>query len=103
MSETIERYIVALVGATRAPAELDARLGEQIEVGASPRASLALDKVARARAWLDGRDFVTADDVRAVAAPVLRHRLILAYDAKAKGVSPDQVVERLLEVVAIAG
>jgi len=103
MSETVERYIVALVGATRAPAALDAQLAQQIEVGASPRASLALDKVSRARAWLDGRDFVTADDVRAVAAPVLRHRLILAYDAKAKGVSPDQVVARLLEVVAIAG
>jgi len=103
VSETVERYIVALVGATRAPAAIDAELGRQIEVGASPRASLALDKVARARAWLAGRDYVTADDVRAIAAPVLRHRLILAYDAKAKGVTADQVVARLLEVVAVAG
>jgi MoxR-like ATPase len=103
VSETVERYIVALVMATRAPAALDAALGKQIEVGASPRASLALDKVSRARAWLEGRDYVTADDVRAVAPAVLRHRLILAYDAKARGITPDQVVARLLEVVAIAG
>jgi MoxR-like ATPase len=103
VSETIERYMVALVAATRAPAALDAELGRQIELGASPRASLALDKTARARAWLAGRDYVTADDVRAVAAPVLRHRLILAYDSKAKGISADRVVARLLEVVAVAG
>ena len=103
VSETVERYIVALVTATRNPSAIDAELGKQIEVGASPRASLALDKVSRARAWLAGRDFVTADDVRAVASAVLRHRLVLAYDAKAKGVSADRVVARLLEVVAVAG
>jgi len=103
VSETIERYIVDLIAATRAPAALDAELGKQIEFGASPRASIALDRVARARAWLMGRDYVTADDVRAVAAPVLRHRLILAYDAKASGTSADRVVARLLELVAIAG
>jgi MoxR-like ATPase len=103
ISETIERYMVAIVAATRAPATLDAELARQIEVGASPRGSLALDKVARARAWLDGRDYVTADDVRAVAAPVLRHRLVLSYDGKAKGITPDRVVARLLEVVAVAG
>jgi MoxR-like ATPase len=101
VSETVERYIVAIVTATRAPAALDPELGKQIEVGASPRASLALDKVARARAWLDGRDYVTADDVRAIAAPVLRHRLILAYEAKAHGISADRVIARLLEVVAV--
>ena len=103
VSETLERYIVALVAATRAPGTLDDELAKYIEFGASPRASLALDKVARARAWLAGRDFVSADDVRAVAAPVLRHRLILAYDAKAKGMTADRVVSRLLDVVAIAG
>jgi MoxR-like ATPase len=103
VSTTIERYIVAIVAATRAPGTLDDQLAKLIDVGASPRASLALDKVTRARAWLAGRDYVTADDVRAVAAPVLRHRLILAYDAKAKGITPDRVVSRLLDVVAIAG
>jgi len=103
VAETVERYMVAIVAATRDPGALDAELGKQIEVGASPRASLALDKVARARAWLEGRDFVSADDVRAVAPAVLRHRLILSYEAKAKAVSADQVVARLLELVAIAG
>ncbi len=103
VSETVERYIIDLVASTRAPAKLDAELGQWIEVGVSPRAALGLDRVARARAYLDGRDFVSADDVRAVAPAVLRHRLILAYEAKAHGVSPNQVIARLLDVVAIAG
>jgi MoxR-like ATPase len=103
ISETVERYIVAIVTATRHPAALDAELGKQIEIGVSPRASLALDKVSRARAWLEGRDFVSADDVRAVAPAVLRHRLLLAYEAKAKGIGADQVIARLLELVAIGG
>jgi len=103
IAENIERYIVDLVAATRAPKKLDAELGQWIEVGASPRASLALDKVSRARAYLAQRAYVTADDVRAVAPSVLRHRLILGYEAKAKGVSANQVVARLLDLVAIAG
>jgi MoxR-like ATPase len=103
IAENVERYIVDLVVATRAPSELDAELGRFIEVGASPRAVIALDRVSRARAWLEGRDFVSADDVRAVAPAVLRHRLGLAYEAKAKNVRPDQVVQKLLDVVAIAG
>src|SRR5262245_12344356 len=103
VAETVERYVVAIVAATRNAAALDAELGKQIEVGVSPRASLALDRVSRARAWLEGRDYVTADDVRAVAPGVLRHRLLLAYEAKAKGISADQVIARLLELVAIGG
>jgi MoxR-like ATPase len=103
VAENVERYMVDLVVATRHPAELDEQLGKYIEVGASPRAVLALDRVSRARAWLLERDYVTADDVRAVAPAVLRHRLILGYDAKAKGVTPSQVVRKLLDVVAIAG
>jgi MoxR-like ATPase len=103
LAENVERYIVDLVLATRAPKKLNAELGEWIELGVSPRASLALDRVSRARAYLARRSFVTADDVRAVAPAVLRHRLILAYEAKAKGVSATQVVARLLDVVAIAG
>jgi len=101
VAENLERYMVDLVVATREPKELDEELGRSIEVGASPRAVLALDKTSRARAWLQGRDFVTADDVRAVAPAVLRHRLGLAYEAKAKNVRPSQVVARLLDVVAI--
>jgi MoxR-like ATPase len=103
IAENIERYIVDLVGATRAPKQLDAELAQWIEVGASPRASLGLDRVSRARAYLAKRDYVSADDVRAVAPAVLRHRLILGYEAKAKGVTPNQVVARLLDLVAIAG
>jgi MoxR-like ATPase len=103
IAENVERYIVDLVSATRAPKALDDQLAQWIEVGVSPRASLALDKVSRARAYLAGRDYVTADDVRAAAPAVLRHRLILAYEAKAKGVSANQVVARLLDLVAIAG
>jgi MoxR-like ATPase len=103
IAENVERYIVDLVATTRAPKKLDAELAQWIEVGVSPRASLALDKVSRARAYLAGRSYVTADDVRAVAPPVLRHRLILGYEAKAKGVSANQVVARLLDLVAIAG
>ncbi|HKP57343.1 MAG TPA: MoxR family ATPase [Polyangiales bacterium] len=103
IAENMERYIVDLVAATRAPKKIDAELAQWIELGVSPRASLALDKVSRARAYLAGRDYVTADDVRSVAPAVLRHRLILGYEAKAKGVTADQVVARLLDRVAIAG
>jgi MoxR-like ATPase len=103
IAENVERYIVDLVAATRAPKALDAELAQWIELGVSPRASLALDKVSRARAYLAGRDYVSADDVRSVAPAVMRHRLILGYEAKAKGVSADQVVARLLDRVAIAG
>ncbi|HKO92502.1 MAG TPA: MoxR family ATPase [Polyangiaceae bacterium] len=103
VAENVERYIVDLVVATREPKKLDDELGSWIEIGASPRAVLSLDKVSRARAWLEGRDYVTADDVRAVAPAVLRHRLILAYEAKAKNVSATRVVAKLLDVVAIAG
>jgi len=103
IAENVERYIVDLVTTTRDPKKLDAQLAQWIEVGVSPRASIALDKVARARAYLQGRSYVTADDVRAAAPAVLRHRLMLGYEAKAHGVTPNQVVARLLDVVAIAG
>ncbi len=103
VAENVERYVVAIITATRNAGALDAELGKQIEVGASPRASLALDRVSRVRAWLEGRDYVTADDVRAVAPAVLRHRLLLAYEAKAKGINADQVIARLLELVAVGG
>uniref|UniRef100_UPI0038D249FD AAA family ATPase n=1 Tax=Teichococcus coralli TaxID=2545983 RepID=UPI0038D249FD len=100
--EAIEDYIVALVCATRAPAALDRELGTWIEVGASPRATIALDRAARAHAWLAGQPQVTPDNVRAVAPDVLRHRLILSYEASAERVSADAAVERLLSLVAVA-
>jgi MoxR-like ATPase len=102
VAEAIEEYIVALVCGTRDAAALDKDLGSWIEVGASPRASIALDRASRAHAWLAGQDHVTPDNVRAVAPDVLRHRLILSYEATAARVTADAAVERLLALVAVA-
>ena len=102
VSEPVERYIVALVQATRDPARLDDDLKRWIEVGVSPRGSIGLDKVARAIAWLRGRDYVTPEDVQAVVHDVFRHRLILSYDAHAAGVSANAVIDRLVQRVAVA-
>ncbi|WP_035883566.1 AAA family ATPase [Cupriavidus metallidurans] len=102
VSEPVERYIVALVQATRDPARLDDDLKRWIEVGVSPRGSIGLDKVARAMAWLRGRDYVTPEDVQAVVHDVFRHRLILSYDAHAAGVSANAVIDRLVQRVAVA-
>jgi MoxR-like ATPase len=103
IAENIERYIVALVMATREPSRYpDSNLQHWINIGSSPRASIALDKAARAHAWLKGKTFVDPDDVRAVTHAVLRHRMILSYDALADNISPDQVVDELLKQVAIA-
>ncbi|RUO25238.1 AAA family ATPase [Aliidiomarina minuta] len=95
----VENYIVQLVIATRQPAAYDETLASWIEYGVSPRASIALERCARARAWLLGRDFVTPDDVTAVAYNVLRHRLILSYQAEADGVSANQVLDKILNLV----
>ncbi|MCL9776224.1 AAA family ATPase [Vibrio methylphosphonaticus] len=102
VSDLVEKYIVALVMATRKPERYpDSKLSEWIAVGASPRASIALDKCARANAWLEGRDYVLPDDVRAMASMVLGHRFSLSYDALADGVSHQVVVDRLLDSVEI--
>lgn len=101
VAPAIDDYIVSLVNATRHGAELDADLGKWIEIGASPRGAIGLDRASRVAAWLQGRDFVTPDDVRAVIHPVLRHRLILSYDANADNISADQVIDRLVEKVAV--
>lgn len=103
ITEAIEKYIVALVMATRHPGRYpDSPLQQWINIGSSPRATIGLDKAARAHAWLKGKDFVDPDDVRAVAMGVLGHRLILSYDALAEGVHPHQVVEEILKQVAVA-
>ena len=102
ISEMIERYVVSLVMATRNPENYpQSKLSQWLTAGASPRASIALDKCARAHAWLAGRDFVEPDDVRAVAHQVLGHRLILTFDAIADGVTPRQVVNELLDHVLV--
>jgi MoxR-like ATPase len=101
VSPTIDRYLIDLINATRHPADYDADLGRWINIGASPRGGIGLDRCARADAWLQGQDFVSPDNVRAVVHPVLRHRLQLSYDAVADGVTADQVLDRLLDKVAI--
>ena len=98
MTDSVERYIVALVMATRTPSEDQARW---IEFGASPRATIALDICSRALAWLNGRDFVTPEDVQAIAHDVLRHRLILSFEADAQGVTADQVIDTLIDQVPV--
>ncbi|MDN6859175.1 MoxR family ATPase [Pseudomonas sp. CAN2814] len=101
VSEAIDRYLIDLINATRHPADYDADLARWLKVGASPRGGISLDRVSRAHAWMAGNDYVTPDDVRAVVHPVLRHRLLLSYDAVADGVDADQLIDRLLDKVAI--
>ncbi len=101
MAETVEQYIVQLVLASRDPGHYSEQLSGWIEYGGSPRATIALDRCARAHAWLAGRDYVGPDDVQAVAADVLRHRLLLSFEAEANGVTPDQVIEELLALVPV--
>jgi len=102
MAESIEEYIVQLVIATREPGHYSSELAGWIEFGGSPRATIALDRCARAHAWLDGREFVSPEDVQAVAADVFRHRLLLSFEAEANGVTPDQVISELLSRVPVA-
>jgi MoxR-like ATPase len=97
----IERYIIDVVNATRRPAEYDEALGRQIELGASPRAGLALDRCGRAHAWLKSRDFVSPEDIQAVAPDVLRHRVALSYEARGAGRDADAVLADLLKLVAV--
>ncbi len=90
-----------LVYGTRTPKALSEDLARWIEIGSSPRASLALDKCGRAHAWLAGRDYVDPADVRAIAHDVLRHRLTLTYEAQGEGVTADNVIDTLIELVAL--
>jgi MoxR-like ATPase len=102
VSEAVAKYMVALTTATRSPERYGDDLKKWIQVGASPRGTIGLDKCSRAYAWLQHRDFVRPDDVQAVVHDVLRHRLILSYEAQAEGVKADKVIDRIVEVVAVA-
>jgi len=99
VSPAMDDYIVALIMATREPQRYDPALTDVIEVGASSRASIALDRCARASAWLAGRNHVQPDDVRRLLPDVLRHRIHLSYAAQARGDSVEQLIERLLSLV----
>ena len=101
-SDNIERYIVSIISATRYPEKYSEQLAKWLEIGASPRGSLALDQCSRVHAWLEGRDHVLPDDVQAVAHDCLRHRLILSYEANAEGTRTDQVIDAILKEVAVA-
>ena len=101
LSQPLERYLVELVLATRTPARYGEDLARWIAYGASPRASIALDRCARAHAWLDGRDYVAPHDIQAIAPDVLRHRVLLGFDAEADGIDADHVVDALLSRVAV--
>jgi len=103
VGDVVEKYFVDLVFATRYPDRYSEDLARWIQVGASPRGAISLDKSSRVRAWLEGRDHVLPDDVRAVVHDCLRHRLMLSYEASADGVSANDVIDAILEQVAIAG
>lgn len=100
MSEAVEEYIVQLIMATREAQAYNEELADWIEYGASPRATIALDRCARAHAWLTGKEFVTPDDVQAIVHDVIRHRIILSFEAEAKGFRKDDIINKLLDSVA---
>ena len=101
LASELEEYIVNVVVATRNPGSVDAALDGQILYGASPRASMGIDRAARAHAWLSGRDFVGPEDIQAVAPDVLRHRLVLSFEAEADGVDAAAIITGVLEGVGV--
>ncbi|MFZ4504512.1 MAG: AAA family ATPase [Methylovulum sp.] len=101
MAENLENYLLQLVLATRRPAVYGKDLASWLQFGASPRASIALDRCARAKAWLAQREFVAPEDIQDLAYDVLRHRLILSYEAEAEGITADYVISELLARVAV--
>ena len=101
MADNLEEYLLQLVLATRNPAAYGDDLADWLLYGASPRATIALDRCARAHAWLDQRDFVSPDDIQAIAFDVLRHRVILSYEAEADGVTPDSFIQEIISRVAV--
>jgi MoxR-like ATPase len=101
MAESLEQYLLQIVLATRNPGVYGQDLAGWIQYGASPRASIALDRCARAKAWLAQRDFVDPSDIQDIAFDVLRHRLILSYEAEAEGISTDDVIRQLIARIAV--
>ncbi len=101
LSDPLEEYIVQVVVATRDPGRYGDDLKDALQYGASPRATIALDRCARAHAWLAGRDFVTPEDVQSVAHDVLRHRILLSFEAEAAGRTADELIDSILERVGV--
>ncbi|MDH4109901.1 MAG: MoxR family ATPase [Gammaproteobacteria bacterium] len=101
LADELEQYIVNIVVATRDTGSVDSSIAGQVMYGASPRAGMAIDRASRARAWLQGRDYVGPEDIQDVAADVLRHRLVLSFEAEADGVDPNTIIERILDAVGV--
>jgi MoxR-like ATPase len=101
LAEPLEEYLLQLVLATRNSAAYSADLPRWLQYGASPRATIALDRCSRARAWLRGRSYVTPEDIQAMAPDILRHRLILSYEAEAEGMTVDRIIDELLRLIAV--
>ena len=101
MSEGVEEYLIQLVVATRRPDKYSKTLAGQVLYGASPRATIALDRAAKINAWIEGRDYVTPEDIHAVVYDILRHRIILSFEAQAEGITTDSVIEELLKTVPL--
>ncbi|MFZ2725608.1 MAG: MoxR family ATPase [Methylococcaceae bacterium] len=101
MADNLEAYLLQIILATRNPSVYGADLAGWLQYGASPRASIALDRCARAKAWLNQRDFVDPSDIQTMAFDVLRHRLILSYEAEAEGITTDQFIKELLSRIAV--
>ncbi|WP_330924606.1 MoxR family ATPase [Candidatus Sororendozoicomonas aggregata] len=102
MEPVVEEYIVQLINATRDPSAYHNSMAKWLDYGSSPRGTIALDRCARAHAWLEGRNYVNPDDVQAVAHDVLRHRLILSFEAESEGKDADQIIDLLLKIVPVA-
>lgn len=100
-SDALEEYLVQLVIATRNPGIYSEELGRWLRFGASPRATIALDRCSKAHAWLAGRDYVTPEDIHVIAHDVLRHRILLSFEAEAEGISSDDFIDSLLRLVAV--
>ncbi len=101
LADSVKDYIVELVMATREPKRYGQELANCINVGVSPRATIALSRCARSRAWLNGKNFVSPDDVQAVVHDVFRHRLLLSFEAEAQGIQVDDITDQLLNLVPV--
>jgi MoxR-like ATPase len=102
LAPALEHYLVDLIMATRNPATLDPELASWITFGASPRATISLARCVRARAWLKGRDHVLPEDIQTCLYPILRHRLLLSFEAEADGITANQVIDRILSLIAFS-
>jgi len=102
MAEPVQEYLVQLVLASRNPSAYSENLARWISYGGSPRATISLDRCAKAHAWLNERDYVSPEDVQAVAYDVLRHRILISYEAEAEGITPDDVIAELIKQVPVS-